>query len=161
VPRQKDASDIIKNGSLKEHEHCCLRILLLNVPIRSWVELRIVNHRTYHTFTEAAREKDLVLDRRHEAQTAMLLAGDVRRPPSDLRFIFVLAAESGANEQLLFIEFKNKMRDQRDNDDAILQQIEVVTQRLTSMISLSSDEVEVSNPLREYHSPSMADFSLE
>jgi transcriptional regulator of acetoin/glycerol metabolism len=61
----------------------------------------------------------------------------------------------------LFDEFKDKMRDRGDDDDAVRRKIEAIIRRLTSTIQSSSDDVEVSDPAGGDHSPSIADFSLE
>jgi hypothetical protein len=91
----------------------------------------------------------------------MLLASAMRRSPSDIWFIFVLAVELGANDQLLFDEFNDKMCDQADDDDAVRQNIREISRRLTSTRQLSSDNVEASDPSGAHYSPSMADLSLE
>jgi hypothetical protein len=70
-----------------------------------------MNVSAYETFALAARGHGLVLDRQREVQAAMLPASDMRKLLSNLRFIFVLAAESGAHGQILFDEFNDKMRD--------------------------------------------------
>jgi hypothetical protein len=85
-----------------------------------------MNQMTCGTFAEAAREYSLVLDRRHSVQTAMLLANDVRRAPSDPRPIFVLPVESEAHNQIFFHELKDQMRSPGDIDDSIRQQIEAI-----------------------------------
>jgi hypothetical protein len=100
VPRLKPAIFVLRDVCLREHERFCFRILLLNIPTRSWQQLRTVKEMTYSKFAEAARIHGLILDRAHEARTAMLLAKDLRRPPSDVRFLFALGAESGATDQM-------------------------------------------------------------
>jgi hypothetical protein len=65
--RRKVALYKINDISLKGDERFCLRVLLLNVPTRKWVQLKTVSHRTYDIFAEAAREHGLVLDRKYEA----------------------------------------------------------------------------------------------
>jgi hypothetical protein len=72
-----------------------------------------------------------------------------------------LALESGANDQLSFDEFKDKMRDQGNDDDAVRQKIWLMTRGLTFTIQLSSDELDISDPSEEHRSHSIADFSLE
>jgi hypothetical protein len=91
----------------------------------------------------------------------MLLASDMIRAPTGLRFIFVLAVESEATDRLLFDEFMDKLRDQGDNDDAVRQQIDPITRSLTSTVWLSSDEVGVSDLPATHHSPLRADLSLK
>jgi hypothetical protein len=161
VPRRKAASYIIKDTSLKENGHFYLRFFLLNVPTRSRVQLRTVNQSTYDTFAEGAREHDMVLSRQREVQTALLPGSDYTRSPGESRFIVVLAVESAANDQLLFDEFNDRMRNQGDNNDAVRLKIEAITRPLTSTLQFSSDEVEISDQPRAHHSASIADLSLE
>jgi hypothetical protein len=62
----------------------------------------------------------------------MLLARDLRRSPSGLRFLFALAIESGAGYRMLFDDFKDAMHDDGDTDDSIRQKIETIVARMTS-----------------------------
>jgi hypothetical protein len=94
--------------------------------------LRIVNEITYSTFAEAARIHGLILDREHEARTAMLLARDLCRSASDLRFPFALGFESGATDQMLFDDFQDAMRNEGDTDDSIRLKIETILGLLRS-----------------------------
>jgi hypothetical protein len=67
---------------------------------------------------------------------------DLRRPPSDLRFIFGLAIESGAGYQMLFDEFKDAMRDHDDTVDLIRQKIEIIVVCMRStMEALEIEEI--------------------
>jgi hypothetical protein len=134
VARSKPAIFILKDVSLRDSERFCLRILLSIIPTRSWVQLRIINEVTYETFSEAARVYGLILDRQDEARTALVLARDLHRPPSNLRFIFALGIDCGANYEALFEEFKDFMRDDGDTDDTIRMKIEKILNRMRSTI---------------------------
>jgi hypothetical protein len=105
-------------------------ILLSNIPTRNWQELKTINDITDRTFAEAARIHGLILDRQHEASMVILLARDLRTPPSDPGFIFVLVIESGAGYQMLFDEFKDAMSNDGDNDDSIRKKIKTIVARI-------------------------------
>jgi hypothetical protein len=75
----------------------------------------------------------------------MLLAKDLRKPPSDLRFLFALSVESGAIDQMLFDDFNDAMRDEGDTHDSIRRKIETILGRLRStMHSFRIDSVSAS-----------------
>jgi hypothetical protein len=64
----------------------------------------------------------------------MLFARDLRRPPSDLRFLFALGVQSGAIDQMLFDDFKDDTRDEGDRDDSIRRKMETIIGRLRSIM---------------------------
>jgi hypothetical protein len=105
--------------------------------------LRTINDIAENIFAEPARVHRLILDRQHEASMAMLLAQDLPRPSSDLRFIFAWGIESGAGYQMLFDEFQDAMRDDGDIDDSISQKIETIAVRMRSnMQDLDIEEID-------------------
>jgi hypothetical protein len=127
-----------------------------------------MNDITDNTVAEAARLNGLIIDRQREGSMAMLLARDLRRPPSDLELIIALGIESGAGYQMLFDEFKDAMRDSDDIDYSIHQKIQTIIAHMRStMEALEIEGIEPtaidddrSGSLRAL-APEQADIALE
>jgi hypothetical protein len=110
----------------RERERFALRLLLRNFAARSWEELRTRNGRRWDTFYEAAHESGLVSDRDDEAVICMQDAVDMRRPPSDVRFLLVQMIAFGASRERLLVMFRNHLADLGDSDADINGKIDVL-----------------------------------
>jgi hypothetical protein len=98
----------------RDRERFALRLLLRNFPARSWEELRTRNGRIWDTFDEAAHEAGLVSDRDDEAVICLQDAVDMRRPPSDVRFLLAQMIAFGASRERLLVMFRNHLADVGD-----------------------------------------------
>lgn len=77
------------------NEKFALRLLLLNLPARSFDDLKLVDGELCDSFYDAALRRGLVGDDK-EYFHCLKEAIDNNRPPSDLRFMIALFAQQGA-----------------------------------------------------------------
>jgi hypothetical protein len=103
-----------------------LRLLLGEIPARSWEELPSVGPPVLSTFADGALERGLIADKVHEAHLAIRSSIALNRPPSDLRFLFAIGIELDASFEALFDEFTDRLGDEDDDLAAIRAKIEHV-----------------------------------
>jgi hypothetical protein len=97
IRKSKSALYILRDVCFKDRERFCLRLLLGEIPARSWEQLRTVGRRVPSTFADAALGHGLIADKIHEAHVAIRSAIALNRPLSDLRFLFAIGIELGAS----------------------------------------------------------------
>jgi hypothetical protein len=122
--------------SIGNSELFALRLLLSQVHAREWAELRTVNGCTWPSFADAPREHGLNLNSQHEAEIAIESAIGLHRPPSDIRFLFVLVAQFAARYTILRERFDKDMRDVGESDSVLNDKTASVMQRVSGQGSV-------------------------
>ena len=108
----------IKTVSLKNHELFALRLLLQEIPARSYADLR----GEFDTFWEAAAQKGMV-ENEQEFLTIINEAIAINRPPSDLRSLVLILYEQGADFHRLFEEFRKYLEKDLLSHDISLESV--------------------------------------
>jgi hypothetical protein len=100
-------------------EEFALRILLRHFAARDWEQLRTQNGKLFKTFGEAALSLGLVGDVNQNARICLNDAITFNRPPSDIRFLFVLCVRNGADFDSLLQDYIGAMADDGDSEEAV------------------------------------------
>ena len=118
IKRNKRIYCAIKMVSLNNHELFALRLLLQEIPARSFDELK----GEFSSFWEAAAERGMV-ENGQEFLTIMQEAIKIHRPPSDLRNLMIILYEQGADFQFLFNQFRSYLEKDLINQSIPLESV--------------------------------------
>jgi hypothetical protein len=135
-------------------------LLLGEITVRSWEQLRTVGGRVFSTFADVDLDQGLIADKIHEAHVAIRSVIAINRLPSDLRFLFAIGVELGASFEALFDEFSDRLGDEGDDLAAIRAKIEHVLAEFGPRFDGLKEKVAAEEGF-EYASSNLSDLSDE
>jgi hypothetical protein len=137
---------IINSVHPRNHELFALRLLLRRFSARNWEQLRICNGEICPTFYEAARQLGLVANQNQEADICLQDAIELRRPPSDLRFLLAQMVNYGADREILESRFSCQLADDGDTFDSVHRKIDRLLHRESCAFFDLQEEGEIAPP---------------
>ena len=116
--KEKRSYCAIKFVKITDHELFALRLLLQEIPARSFSEIKC----GFQTFWESAKNLGLV-ENQNEFKTIMNEAIAIHRPPSDLRVLMLILYEQGADFEELMSIYQKELESDLRNKDITLNEI--------------------------------------
>jgi hypothetical protein len=101
--RETSVLCILNSVHPSNHKLFALRLLFRQFCDQDWKEVRSVHGNRCHTFSEAARQLGLATNQNNEARVCLQDAIELRRPPSDIRFLLAQIVHYGTSREELEI----------------------------------------------------------
>jgi hypothetical protein len=110
---------IINSVNIRDSELFALRLLLRLYPARSWEELRTRDGQVFATYDMTVKYLGLVQNTDDEARISMFDAIALKRPPSDLRFLFAQIVPYVSDKDGFKSRFWTYFFDDGDTDESV------------------------------------------